>query len=524
MDITLLLVNSITLLYRESQQVGHTNNAAEDVLKVVDEVKSSEVQLGREIKDRSSEVLIGLRDTARYMAQQGFDAVYEPNELLQRLKMNVGDDDITFEALTAGIVPELSENSLKRTVLNLRNQIRNHFREKEVVDVITKAFHKVKFQKSKISSMHHFAMELTEQLSPYISNVLEKDPAVIDEVDFDHMDQVAGVFKTVKEADEGSMIMRLGFKGKNRFLDGGYRRGEAVLSSALPHNFKTGGNLTDFRQIAVYNSPILKNAAKKPLLLRISFEDSLRENFTFMYEQFYTNEHKNDPELKGKLPDLSALTDEELAAYFMPRMKATGFSIRMLRVNPSAWTYLDIQNKVLSLEADGYEVQALFLDYLAMVPTTGCIMTTAGSDIRDMFRRIRNFCAPRHILFVTPHQLSSDAKKLIREGQNNFVKVLPGKGYYDGSQRLDQEVDLEIFQHIEYVGGKPYLTFQRGKHRKTRQTPRIDHYFALPLHDVGNLLDDLDGPDTTLRKPGAGPIGSPREVPAWDFINDLLGS
>lgn len=522
MDTTFLLVSSITLLYRESQQVGHTNNAAEEVLKVVAEVKTPEMSMGREIKDRTSQVIINLKETAFYMASQPFDHTYEPNELLQRLKMNVGDDDITFEALTAGIVPELSENALKRTCLNLRNQIRNYFREKEVVEVITKAFNKIKFNKTKITSMPQFVMEVTEQLSPYISNTLERDPAVNDEVDFSKIEQVAGVFKTVKEADDGAAILRTGFQGKNRFLDGGYRRGEAVIGpAALPHNFKTGGNLTDFRQIAVYNTPILKNPLKKPLLLRISTEDTLRENFMFLYEQFYTNEHKNDPNLKGKLPDLSSMTEDEMAAYFMPRMTATGFHVRMMSVNPSLWTYLDIQNKVLALEAEGYEVIALFIDYLAMIPTIGCITTTAGSDLRDMFRRMRNFCMPRSILFVTPHQLSQDAKKLIREGQTNFVKTLPGKGYYDISGRLDQEVDLEIFQHIEFVAGKPYLTLQRGKHRKTRQTPRIDHYFALPLHDVGNLLDDLDGPDTTLRKPGAGPIGSSRETPIFDFNNEL---
>jgi hypothetical protein len=364
-------------------------------------------------------------------------------------------------------------------------------------------------------------MELREKLEPYTTNMLEKDPAVVNEVDFSKPEEVREVFQSVKENEEGNTILQLGLQGKNRMLDGGYRRGEAVIGpAALPHNFKTGGNLTDFRHIAVYNTPVLRDPTKKPLLLRISLEDSLRENFQFLYEQFYCNEHKHD-KIKA-LPDLTILSDEELAAYFIPRMTATGFHIRMMRVNPSEWTYLDVQNKVLQLESEGFEVIALFVDYLAMLPTTGCIMTTAGSDIRDMFRRIRNFCAPRHILFITPHQLSSDAKKLYRDGQNNFVKILPGKGYYDGSQRLDQEVDLELFQHIEYVNGKPYLTLQRGKHRKTRQTPMIDRYCAWPLHEVGNLLDDVDGPDTGLRKPGAGPIGSPRENPVWSFDGDIL--
>jgi hypothetical protein len=516
MNIQLLLVSAISLLYRESQQVGHTNNSAEDVLKVVDEAKAPDVSLGRDIKDRTTEVLLGLKETAYYMACQPYDHQYEPNELLQRLKMNCGDDDITYEALQGGIMPELSESALKRTCINLRNQIRNYFRSKDVERIITEAFSKIKFNKSKINSMPTYVMETMEKLAPYTSNHMEKDPAVVDEVDFDKPEEVANVFQAVKEGEEGSTILRLGLQGMNRMLDGGYRRGEAVISpAALAHNFKTGGNLTEFRQIAVYNTPVLRDPTKKPLLLRISFEDSLKENFQFIYEQFYMNDHRDD--VIKALPDLNSKTKEELADYIMPRMQATGFKVRMMRVNPSEWTYLDVQNKVLAMEAEGYEVIALFVDYLAMLPTTGCIMTTAGSDIRDMFRRIRNFCAPRHILFVTPHQLSSDAKKLVREGTANLVRTLPGKGMYDGSQRLDQEVDLEVFQHIEYVNGKAYLTRQRGKHRKTRQTPMIDRYAAWQMQEVGNLLDDVDGPDTTLRKPGAGPIGSARENPVWDF-------
>lgn len=520
MDTRLLLVNSITLLYRESQQIGHTNNAAEDVLRVVEEVKAPEVSMGRDIRDRSTELLLALRETAYYMAIQPCDHVYEPNELMQRLKLNCGEDDITYEALQGGIMPELSENALKRTCINLRNQIRNYFRSKDVEKIISDAFSRVKFNKAKINSMPTFVMELAEKLAPYTTNTLEKDPAVVDEVDFDNPDQVANIFQAVKEGEEGGTILSLGIQGFNRMLDGGYRRGEAVISpAALAHNFKTGGNLTEFRQIAVYNTPILRDPTKKPLLLRISFEDSLKENFQFLYEQFYCNEHKHD-EIKA-LPDLANLSKEELAQYIMPRMQANGFKVKMMRVNPSNWTYLDVQNKILALEADGYEVIALFLDYLAMLPTTGCIMTTAGSDIRDMFRRIRNFCSQRHILFVTPHQLSSDAKKLVREGTANLVKQLPGKGMYDGSQRLDQEVDLEVFQHIEFVNGKPYLTRQRGKHRKTRQTPMIDRYCAWPMQEIGNLLDDVDGPDTGLRKPGAGPIGGPRENPVWSYDEQM---
>jgi hypothetical protein len=283
---------------------------------------------------------------------------------------------------------------------------------------------------------------------------------------------------------------------------------------ALQHNFKTGMSLTLFRQIAVYNLPKLRDPTKKPLLLRISFEDSLKENFTFMYQQMYVNENK-------KAVDLSKVTEEEMSNYVIERLTRNGYHIRMMRVNPSGWTYLDVQNKVLELEAEGFEILLCELDYLPMIPTTGCIMTTIGSDMRDMYRRLRNFFSQRFITFLTPHQLSTDAKRLIREGHGDLVKLVNGKGYYDGCQRLDQEVDGELYQHIEVVNGKSYLTFQRCKHRKTRQTPMADRYFVLPFHAIGDLMDDVNGEDTTLKRPGGGPIGSGKEIPFFEFANAL---
>ena len=57
----------------------------------------------------------------------------------------------------------------------------------------------------------------------------------------------------------------------------------------------------------------------------------------------------------------------------------------MIRVNPSEWTHRDLFNYVLKLEADGFEVHATFVDYLAKLPTTGCnVSGPSGTDFRDM--------------------------------------------------------------------------------------------------------------------------------------------
>lgn len=216
--------------------------------------------------------------------------------------------------------------------------------------------------------------------------------------------------------------------------------------------------------------------------------------------------------------DLKKLTPDEIAEYVHAEMGVNGYKIEMVRVDPSRWEYRSMLNDVLKYEADGFEIHAVFADYLYMLPTTSCAQGPHGHDVRDLFRRTRAFFAAKKIAFITPHQISTEGKQLIRNGQNDFVKDLPGKGYYAGSSQIDQEVDGEIFIHIEKVNGRSYQTYQRGKHRIPGQTPLIDQY-CVHLFDLQlGILDDINGQDSTLRKPGAGRIGSAEENPF--FLNN----
>jgi hypothetical protein len=153
-------------------------------------------------------------------------------------------------------------------------------------------------------------------------------------------------------------------------------------------------------------------------------------------------------------------------------------------------------------------------DYLPMLPTTGCALGPTGTDMQDMYRRIRNFMSAKKIAFVTPHQLSTDAKQMIRDGKADFVQELPGKGYYRGCKQIDQEVDLEIYIHIEKINGEAFLTIQRGKHRIIGQTDPKHLYCVLAFSKYG-IQFDVGRTDTTRRKAGGGALGSKEETPFW---------
>ena len=499
-----LLVNSITLLFRESQIAGVDERSTTLVREVLQNISLPNLSMGF---NHDRDLLEGLKSTALYMCEVPVGHTYEVNEILQRLKMNTLDDEDTYKALAMGIEPELSIESLKRTTLNIKRSLNTYFKEQKLGEILTKSFSAWKFGRNKIANTRKFVSELTTQLEPYMVDLVTKDPAVITDVDMGNLGEVTKVFNEVRKTSTGVGILKTGWQGLNRMFNGGFRRGELVVIGALQAKFKTGFTLTLFKQIALYNIPVMIDATKKPLLLRISFEDSATLNFQFLYQSLKENE-------TGMKADLAGVSDEEMARYVQEKLGVAGYHIRIMHVNPSLWTYKDICNKVIELEADGYEVHMCMVDYLIKVPTTGCDQGPMGSDVFNMYERIGNFFRARGITFITPHQLSTDAKMMIREGRGDFVKELPGRGFYMKSKQIDQVVDLETFIHIEILNGASYLTIQKGRHRGV-QTPIKNQYMVLPFNTDSGILDDLNGADSTCLEVGGGPVGSGNEKPFW---------
>lgn len=507
MDTKLLLVKCATLLYRESTLADKESNSADLIRTVLTGVKLPEVALS---VTQERQILANLRDTVQYLCDCPLDTLHDSADLLQRLKVNCMDDESLYDALVQGIEPEMSEAQTKRAVLGMRKFINDAFRENEAIELIGKASAKVKFQRSTITNLRSFIGELRAALEPYEMEANRKDPGIVGAVDLGDDATLTTVLNEVKQQNNDVSLLRFGWQGLNRMTQGGARRGEAICTSALQHNYKTGGGLTIFKQIPMYNTPHMANPTKKPLLLRISFEDSLPSNIQFLYQNIFQNKY-------GELPNLRKTSLKYMAEFIKAEMGVNGYHIKLMRVNPSEWTYRDIQNTVISLEAEGYEIHLLALDYLAMVPTTGCIQGATGDDMRDMWRRMRNFCSSKGITLMSPHQLSSEAKMLVRDGATDFVKKVANKGYYDGCRRLDQELDLELYFHIEHLNGQAYLTIQRGKHRVPTVIPEKDKYMVLPFTEKGCILDDIGKPDSTLRKVGGGAIGTPDEIPFFEF-------
>ena len=507
MDNKLLLANSITLLFRESQLTGNHENSASLVHELVSGIKVPEVDMG---VNTEREIILGLKNTALAMASMPPTHVFEPFEIVQRLKINTLEDTDFFEVIRSGIEQELDEVALKKVCLNIKRTLEADLRDQKVESIIAKASRSMRFERDKIPDVQRFVAEICSQLEPYQNTTAAADPAVISDISMSDIGGISKVFYDIRNATEGATVLRTGWQGMNRMLDGGFRRGEEWVLGALQHNYKTGTSLSVFMDIALFNKPVLTDPTKKPMLLRISCEDPLALNFEFMYRRLKAID--GFPEAP-----VASVSPEEIAAYVQERLQVNGYHTHFMHVNPSLWTYRSICNKIIELESQGYEIHLCMVDYLLKIPTTGCDGKAAGEDIRNMYERLANFMKARNIAFLTPHQLSTDAKMMIRDGRQDFVKQLIGRGYYAGCKQLDQVVDGELFMHIEKINGKSYLTVQRGKHRKVGQTPE-EHLYGVWEFGPNGILPDIYGPDTTRKKVGGGPVGSGQEIPFWENL------
>ena len=493
MDSKLILVKCLTLLYRESL-LPNKDPSADLVANILNTIKISEISLG---VYSEREVLVGLKNTVSQMVKTAQGSEFDSDTILQQIKINCMHDEKLYEIISRSITesPSMAESSLKRSVTNLVKDLNNFLIEEQISIILTKASLEFRNNRDKIRDVNEFITSIVGQLEPLQITNGAKDPAILGEVDIGNKEHMVNVFKEIKSSQKDELVMKTGWQALNRMTQGGFRRGELTLISALQHNNKTGFTLSIFKQIALYNKPYMVDATKKPMLLRISTEDSLSKNLEFLYHSLKTDETSDHV-------NVSDLSEDEVSAYVTERLEVNGYHIRFLRVDPNGWTYKSICNKVIELEAQGYEIHLLMIDYLGMIPTTGCINSgPAGTDLRDLFRRMRNFIAAKSIALITPHQVSTQGKALVRSGVNDFhfVKEVAGKGYYAGSGQLDQEVDLEIYLHIAKYQKNSYLTVQRGKHRINSILDEKDMYFILKFPKKTPIPDDILGSDSSMR-------------------------
>jgi len=334
-------------------------------------------------------------------------------------------------------------------------------KKQEVVQILQTNLFKIKTD-STIVSIERNLTDMLEKFARLVNLKQEEDTGVVEEVDIEADDGTLDKIVTrIKQRRDSKFIYKTGWECVNNMVQGGLRLGEFTTIAGLQHNYKTGFTLSLFTQMVTINKPIQRYKNKKPLAVLFSLEDENENVFEFIYRYLkitYDNEI---------VKDFDSLDNKEVVNYIRDKLKMNGWSVKIIRMDPNDITWFDIKKKMEIYQLEGFDLQVVFIDYLSQIRKDGLAQGPAGSDIKDLFKKARNFANINKILLVTPHQLSSDANQLLRNQLPplEFVKYIANRNYYDGSKRIAQEIDLELYIHIAKKDKKPVLTVQRGKHR-----------------------------------------------------------
>jgi hypothetical protein len=424
---------------------------------------------------------------------------YDRLELLQRIRINIGDHDTLYSGIEQGIDDRLSPERTRKVVLNTRMSIQNYFKERQIQQIIHHANVDITFNREKIKDVNGYVQDLIARLEVLQVSSDAVDPAVIGDLDIGDDASMQKVFNDVKQTNTGGRLYKCGLQALNHAMGGGFRPGDFVNIGALQHKNKTGFTLSLFMDFARFNQPFTIDPTKKPLLLRISFEDDLDVNLQYMYQALKydeTREHVN----KDALAQLST---SDMAKYVKEKLQVNGFHIKMMRVDPNQWTYKSICNQIITYESMGYAVEILALDYLSKISTAGCAGSGAiGSDLCELFSRIRNFCSARKILCINPHQLSTEAKMLLRNGtpESEFVKIVANRGFFERSKALDQIYDVGLFIHLFKHQRETYFTIQKEKHRGGPIIDEDDKYFMYRFPAKSPIPSDINEEDSSFKR------------------------
>lgn len=493
MDNKLILAKCITLLYRENLLLDKVGSSVDMVRTVLDNMKTSE---SNHSLNTEKDIIDGLKTTLLDMCDHPSDQPFDKSDLIQRIRINVGDDDKLYNAIADPLNEEFPDSVLKRSITNTKKNIINHFNKQRFGALLRQASMQWNFNNDEIKDPALFFETLKSQLEPLLTNAVAKDPGIIDELDLGDTSALNTVLEKTIESNSNQHIYRTGWQGLNEMLQGGFRQGEYWLGAAMQHCYKTGQLNTLASHICLYNKPLMANTGKKPMLLIIAAEDSTHERLAFLYRQLKFNETR-------EFVSITDVSTEEMGSYIVSKLQVNGWHVRLLRADGGKWTYLDICNRITYYESQGYVIEACFIDYLhkfsRRVNQTG---GPIGDDVLDQHTRMRTFTNTKGIFTYTPHQLSKDCKMLIRGAvtEDKLVQALVGRGYYQGSMQLDQIPDGILLSHKFEHNGKYYYAIQRDRHRISSILPESKKYILMEFPEGMPIPDDIDGEAQFMRK------------------------
>jgi len=501
METIALLLDIITLIIRETQAGVDTNSDA--MIKSITDMHSNDEKKWKRRDGTLVKKIISLIndmvDTRSLGESLDLDSIHRRLSLLlaQDEDLQYSDDGDVIRNMLHNITSnKKSKDECEQEITRLKSFITNaHAKDK-----IKKIFRSKNLALSDASGageVFEFIDNSILELEEVRATSSKSDEAVMNEIDLSSENLSDEASKSIVE----KYVFKTGCKALNAMLQGGIRTSEFTTISGLSHNYKTGFTLMTWLGVLLNNKPRPTEDGMKPLSIWLSFEDDLINIIESLFRMIYITEENKDP-------DLGTMSLDGMIRIVQDRLQKTGYRVKILRVNPSLWTYKDIFNKIASYKSKGLETQILVVDYLDKLPSIGLGNGIMGSDKKDLVKRVRNHMASLDIAFITPWQLSAGANGLLKDGlgDKEFLSHIWDKSYYQGNNTLSTEIDLEIFVNKAKFNNNPtakyWLNVHRGKHKIPSVIKEEDMQFWIPFPKEGLIrLDEGSDTDISVKDP-----------------------
>lgn len=284
----------------------------------------------------------------------------------------------------------------------------------------------------------------------------------------------------------------IGNAGFNQISFGGYRAKECVITSALSGNYKTGMATVAFAGIMTHNR-MWDNKNKKPAMLWVSHEDDLNKIIPEIYQHVREYETGEGVMIPVNVTNAEAY---RMAKYIKDVARRNNIAVFFIRTPASESSIITLKDEIEKLERKGYQLTVVVDDYIEQLLGAEEQTTEARKEIVGLFRDLGR---KKGFLGISPWQLGSPAVEVRKElDDDDFIKAVAGKGYYNGSRTLVTNIDLEVTSHI--VGKDSatgaYLSVGRGKHKGVTESmlPTSKHFTCIPFPTIGALRLDYHNP------------------------------
>lgn len=216
-----ILIKCILLLHREnlirSENPEIIDSSGDLIKTILNMYKNKKVLITTEntVIDDLKELVINMINNPEN---------YDESVLLQQLGTILSTNEPLLATITKSLTADITQQSLRRSIVTLRNFLNNHYKELEFNRLIMQTITKMKNNELE-GSVQEYTSNLISQLEALTLQTTAKDPGVVDEMDIVDEDGIDRVFKKTKNSSDNDKRLKTGWKELNNML-----RGKQIIS------------------------------------------------------------------------------------------------------------------------------------------------------------------------------------------------------------------------------------------------------------------------------------------------------